>query len=113
VEGRLEAALTEPSSTSAPALTVDVFVRPVEVEVYTLPDRSLLLFDKRSGTALPINETGARIWKMCDGANTIDQIVDSLAAHFDAERSQIDRDAREFLAVLARLGLLSPQLASS
>jgi coenzyme PQQ biosynthesis protein PqqD len=92
---------------SAPGLVGEsVLIRRTEVEGHTLPDQSCLLFDQRSRTSLPINESAGRIWHLCDGNHTLDQIVDDLASIYDAERAQIDNDVREFLAFLERHGFV-------
>jgi hypothetical protein len=57
--------------------------------------------------ALPVNESGARIWALCDGTRTVDDIIEELATCYEADRIQIDRDARDFLAKLVSYGLLS------
>lgn len=44
---------------------------------------------------------GAEILKRCDGERTLAAIVDDLAAAFDADRAEIERDVRAFLADLA------------
>jgi coenzyme PQQ biosynthesis protein PqqD len=86
---------------------MDFLVRQAEVEAHQLPDQSVLLFAQSGGMALPVNESGARIWALCDGTRTVDEIVDDLASCYDAVRSQVDRDAREFLAKLVSHGLLN------
>ena len=82
------------------------------MEAHQLPDQSCLLFDQRSRTTIPVSESAARIWELCDGNHTLDQIVDSLAEIYDAPRTKIDDDAREFLALLEQHGLIerSPSL---
>ena len=84
----------------------DRFVRHPNVDSNPLPDHTVLLFQKQTGTAVPINTVGATIWEMCDGRNTLDEMVDRLAENYAAERSHIDRDARAFLGELVGLGLL-------
>jgi hypothetical protein len=83
-----------------------VLIRRAEVEAHTLPDQSCLLFDQRSRTSMPVSESAGRIWRLCDGSHTLDQIVDDLASIYDAERHQIDGDVREFLALLERRGFV-------
>lgn len=87
----------------------DAFVRVPLVEEHSLPDQSLLLFEQGTGTAFPLNESGARVWAMCDGAHTVDEIVDQLAARYDASRSQIEEDTHAFVSALAGHGLLVRQ----
>jgi pyrroloquinoline quinone biosynthesis protein D len=49
---------------------------------------------------------GAEILKRCDGVATLAAIVDALAALFDADRAEIERDVRAFLADLAAKRML-------
>ena len=87
--------------------SMDFLVRQADVEAHQLPDQSVLLFAQSGGVAVPVNESGARIWNLCDGTRTVDDIIEELASCYDAARSQVDRDAREFLAKLVGYGLLS------
>jgi hypothetical protein len=97
----------------APALVgKSVLIRRIDVEAHTLPDKSYLLFDPSSRITVPVSESAGRIWELCDGDHTIDQIVDDLAIIYDAERFQIDHDAREFLALLERHGFVERQSSS-
>jgi hypothetical protein len=84
----------------------DLFVRHSKVDTNPLPDQTVLLFQKDTSVAVPVNAEGAEIWKMCDGAHTVDQMVDKLAEIYDQERSRIDQDVRAFLGELNRLGLV-------
>ena len=84
----------------------DVFLRRPEVDVNTLPDQTVLLFQKDTSLAVPINQAGALIWEMCDGAHTLEQIVDHLAEIYDQERNRIEQDSRVFLEELIRLGFV-------
>jgi len=103
--------MAAPSGARESALpeSLEVFVRQQRIQAHALPDQSLLLFDAATGTSIPLNDSGARIWGMCDGNHTINQIVENLAAHYDAEPSRIDRDTRDFLAVLIGHGLIERQ----
>jgi len=92
---------------------MDFFHRKAEVEAHTLPDQSLLLYEKNNGIALPVNESGAVIWELCDGRHTIEEIVEDLALRYDAPRTQIERDACKFLTVLVDHGLLDRQSSES
>jgi len=87
----------------------DLFVQRPQVETHSLPDLSVLLFDQISGTAIPVNESAGRIWQMCDGTNTVDQIVDRLEAVYEAARTEIHRDTQNLLAALERHGFVERQ----
>src|SRR5690349_19919300 len=84
----------------------DLFVRHPEVESNLLPDQTVLLFQKDTSLAVPVNAEGAAIWKMYDGAHTIDRMVDNLTEIYDQERNRIGQDVRAFLGELVRLGLV-------
>jgi hypothetical protein len=87
----------------------DLLLRHAEVDRNPLPDQSVLLFQKDTSLAVPVNQAGAAIWEMCDGAHSLDQIVDKLAETYDQERSRIEQDVRIFLNELMRLGLVERQ----
>jgi hypothetical protein len=87
----------------------DLLLRLREVDRNPLPDQTVLLFQKDTSLAVPVNQVGAAIWEMCDGAHSLDQIVDKLAETYDQERSRIEQDARAFLGELIRLGFVERQ----
>ena|SRR5579864_4516873 len=91
----------------------DLFFRRPEVDVNPLPDQTVLLFQKDTSVAVPVNQAGAAIWEMCDGAHTLDQIVDKLAEVYDQERGRIEQDARTFLGELMRLEFVDRQRTRS
>ena len=86
-------------------LGTDLLVRRPEVDANPLPDQTVLLFQKDTSLAVPVNQSGAAIWEMCDGAHTVDQIVDNLAETYDQERSRIEQDVRAFLDELIAAGI--------
>ena len=59
----------------------------------------MLLAPERVVRADPI---AVKILERCDGGQTLDEIVDSLAAMFTADRARIDTDVRALLARLAQ-----------
>ena len=65
-----------------------------------------MLFQKDTSLAVPVNQSGATIWEMCDGGHTVDQIVETLAETYDQDRTRIERDVCTFLDELIRLGFL-------
>ena len=74
-----------------------------------------LRFDRRSGrylllypeTGLELNRTATEIARLCTGAWTTDDIAQRLARiYVDVSPDAIKRDVVDFLATLARRGLL-------
>ena len=66
--------------------------------------QELILFPE---AALALNETGAAIVRLCDGARSINEIVDLLSKNYDnAERAALMREVMDFLDTIRARGLL-------
>ena len=66
--------------------------------------QELILFPE---AALALNETGAAIVRLCDGARSINEIVDQLSKKYDkADRDALLREVMDFLATICARGLL-------
>ena len=76
------------------------------VQVQDLPDGSALLYDTQAAIAYPVTQTASAVWRACDGAHSVEQIVDKLHEEFDAEREAIAEDVRKLLEDLESRGLL-------
>jgi Coenzyme PQQ synthesis protein D (PqqD) len=76
--------------------------------VFTRAGDSALLLDPASGNYFSLTDVGARIWELCDGEHTLDEIADELAGEYDAAPETIRTDARDLLEELAAEGLLEP-----
>lgn len=66
-----------------------------------------ILLDPGSGDYFRVNEMGLTIWKHVDGRKTIEEIVEELAAHFDADDDELTKDTAEFIEDLFHKGLIS------
>ena len=53
-----------------------------------------------------LNEVGARVWELLSQGKNQDEIVDSIAAEYDAEMQTIREDVQELLQKLMLLGLV-------
>jgi pyrroloquinoline quinone biosynthesis protein D len=69
----------------------------------SVANQEMLLFPE---AALLLNETGAAIVRLCDGARSIDEIVDGLASQFRVDRATLRVEVEEFLASIRARGLL-------
>ena len=66
--------------------------------------QELLLFPE---AALALNETGAAIVRLCDGARSINEIVDLLSKNYgNTERNALRREVTDFLDTIRARGLL-------
>ncbi len=61
----------------------------------------LVLLDPDGGEYFALNEVGARVWELCDGARTVTEVVGVLAEEFEAPSEVIRDDVLELLEELA------------
>jgi hypothetical protein len=59
-----------------------------------------LLFDMNDGNYYALNEVGCRIWELCDGNHSIAQIIETLAAEYDASPESLAKDVLELIEKL-------------
>ncbi len=80
-----------------------------------LAPKARLRFDRTSGgylllypeRGLALNATAANILKLCDGALTVDGMVEKLQVEYvDRSAVELRRDVLEFLEEMARRGLV-------
>jgi hypothetical protein len=57
----------------------------------------LLLFNIEDGNYYSLNEIGSRIWELCDGTHSVQQLVAVLAAEYDATHEDLEKDVAELL----------------
>ena len=69
-------------------------------------DTEALVVDVTGGTLYPLNSVAARIWELCDGARSFEDIVRALVHEFDAEEAVIRRDAERFIEDLTAARLV-------
>jgi pyrroloquinoline quinone biosynthesis protein D len=66
--------------------------------------KEMLLFPE---AALALNETGAAIVRLCDGARSVDEIVEQLSKNYgSADRDALMREVTDFLGTIRERGLL-------
>ena len=65
-----------------------------------------ILHDRRNGRAHVINESAAQIWDLCDGRNTLDQIVLAFAAAYELPVLDVREDVQYILAKFRELRVL-------
>ena len=56
---------------------------------------------------LQLNDTAAAIFGLCDGATTLDEMVDACVALFDVREAQVRRDVAAVLDELVRAGVVT------
>src|SRR4051812_1476218 len=91
---------------NAPQLSLDYCpMRRRTVLNQTGPAR-LVLFESESGASYAVDEVGAMVWGLCDGAHSVSEIVTELGEEYDASLDVIETDVLELLLVLGDKKLL-------
>lgn len=67
---------------------------------------STAIYHEDYQSLIMLNEGASAIWYCCDGASTVDQIVDSLAQEHAARSAELRQDVHRTLERLAELGLI-------
>ena len=65
-----------------------------------------ILHDRGNGQAHVINESAAQIWELCNGQNTLDQIVSAFAAGYGLPAADVQADVQYILAKFHELRVL-------
>lgn len=65
-----------------------------------------ILHDHRNGRAHVINESAARVWQLCDGHATLDEIVSAFAASFAMPAEDVRDDVIYILSKFRELRVL-------
>ena len=66
----------------------------------TSSEDGAVLLDVEQGVCFSLNPVGLRIWELLKKRLSLDQIADTLEQEFTVSRSQLLRDAAEFIAAL-------------
>jgi PqqD family protein of HPr-rel-A system len=65
-----------------------------------------ILHDRRNGRAHVVNESAAQIWELCNGKNTLEQIVSAFAAEYGLSAADVQADVQDILARFHELRVL-------
>ena len=66
----------------------------------------LVLYHHASRKSVYLNESGAVVWKLCDGQRTVQQIIDLLAESYPDAKADMAADVWESINNLRREGVL-------
>lgn len=65
-----------------------------------------VLYDRRSGQAHVLNASAARLWELCGGSPTADEVTARFAEGYDLQAADVRSDVEQLIANFRRLGLL-------
>jgi hypothetical protein len=69
-------------------------------------DGEAVILDLASGTYFGLNDVGTRVWQLVAEGRSAAQIVDRVAAEYDADRATIERDVARLLDALSARRLI-------
>lgn len=70
-----------------------------------MPDGSTVLVDS-SGNSLALNATGAEVWTLCDGRNSVEAICDALLDRYEATPEMVHESVVALLRTLSDSGFV-------
>ena len=82
-----------------------VYQKAAYVEWQTVEDK-VVLIDNREMELFHLNEVGALVWDLMDGARTYEEIEENVASEFDAPLKQIQKDVSDFVKKLLERELI-------
>ena len=71
---------------------------------YRIIDGEAVVVRQEAAELIVLNETGACVLQLMDGARSVAAIIDIMVEEFAAERPDIERDVKAFLGELTELG---------
>jgi hypothetical protein len=77
----------------------DIICRQIGEETVVIKDNGL--------STHVLNKTAAYIWKLCDHAGNIEEIIDKICQRFDVDSKEADADVRATIDQLLETGLLT------
>jgi hypothetical protein len=78
------------------------------VESRELGREITLVAPGESPVSRELNEVASRIWELCDGRHTVEQIADVIVEEFEVDAATARRDTAEFVREMLQDGLLLP-----
>lgn len=84
--------------TDRPAQNPDTAVRVI--------DSLAFVMDASSSQLHSLNEVGTRVWDLCDGTHTVEEIVTVIADEFHADRVTVQSDVLTYFDVLLEKSLI-------
>lgn len=67
---------------------------------------SCIIVHSKTQQIFNLNLTALRIWRLCDGLNTVDGIIKLIVEEFEVDETEARKDVCELLATLRQNGLI-------
>ncbi len=72
----------------------------------TIADGQAVIVLADSGNVTILNETATRVWQLCDGTHTIEQIVRTIADEYGVEQVTAQNDVNDLLEQMLKIEAL-------
>jgi hypothetical protein len=84
--------------------------RPLRAEgvLSQVANDTLVLLNAETGQYYTLELVGARIWELCDGTRTANDIVVAISREYEADETIVRGDTAELLSELSAVGLIAP-----
>ncbi|MDD5634493.1 MAG: PqqD family protein [Candidatus Omnitrophica bacterium] len=69
-----------------------------------------LLFNPKDGKLICVNKTGIFIWKNCDGARSLEDIIKQLINKYDVPLSCAEKDCAKYFMELKQMGFIGEKV---
>jgi len=69
-------------------------------------DDNLALYDEVGRHLILLNTSAATVWELCDGTNTLDEMLAALTRVHPEQAAEVAEDVRQTVGKLAELGLV-------
>ena len=93
-------------------MTAKHFRKPPAIVSETL-DGEVILINMDDGSYFSMENTAAMIWCCLESGASVDFTTEAIARHYPEHRKQIEADARWFVELLLREGLVVPRQVSA
>ena len=92
-------------------IPMDSYAVPNPAVVGRLVEGEAVLVLPEQGQVKVLNEVGARVWILADGARTLRQIAAALCDEYDVNQAQAEAAVIAFVAQLAERGIVRTESA--
>jgi coenzyme PQQ biosynthesis protein PqqD len=83
-----------------------IYILKKHIEKIKLDNGQDVLFDPDSGNTHVLDEIGSEVLALCNGSNSIDEMVNNLSSEYNAPVDEIRQDVEAFLNDLIEKAVL-------
>ncbi len=81
-------------------LKLDLYPVPHPQVAGRVIDGEAVVILSESNLVNVFNPVGSRVWELCDGSRTVDEVIDRIVAEYDVDRARAQEDVVAFVEQL-------------